>query len=192
MTYLTSTGFTNSPELREVVKSQYSPKTKFTIIINAAEDGSKNKYAQLAKQQLQGFGYIDINFVDLTKKPDQKIITNSGLIYILGGNTFKLMDDINKSGFKEALISKIKVDGCIGVSAGSIILGQSIATASIGDGDENNVGLTDLSGLKLLDFDVSPHYTKQDEDEITAYETKTGRKVERIADDQIIVIDKIG
>lgn len=188
MIYLTSIGFTNTPELGQAISENYPTNSKVVIIINASEDGAQNEYAQLAQTQLHELGFENVQFADITQPTGQDITRQSNLIYLLGGNTFKLMNDINNSGFKEQLIELIKKNGCIGVSAGSIILGQSIATASIGEGDENSVGLKDLAGLKLVDYDISPHYIEQDEIEIAEYEKNTGNQVKRLSDGQIELV----
>jgi dipeptidase E len=46
----------------------------------------------------------------------------------------------------------------VGVSAGSIIMGKSIIAANLYD--ENNLGLSDLESLGLVDFDFYPHWNR--------------------------------
>ena len=50
-----------------------------------------------------------------------------------------------------------------GVSAGSIVAGPEIGIAAWSpDWDRNEVGLTDLTGLRLVPFLLSPHYVPED------------------------------
>ena len=50
-----------------------------------------------------------------------------------------------------------------GVSAGSIVTGPEIGIAAWSpDWDRNQVGLTDLTGLRLVPFLLSPHYAPED------------------------------
>ncbi|MCD8568238.1 MAG: peptidase E [Geovibrio sp.] len=75
----------------------------------------------------------------------------------MAGNTFHLLNEAHKTGFDKWLKENIDSKVIVGISAGSIIMTPNIAVASIDDGDENIVGLTDLSGLGFVDFEVSPH-----------------------------------
>lgn len=59
-----------------------------------------------------------------------------------------------------------------GGSAGAIICGETIETTP----DENRVGLSDLTGLKLLpDIDIWCHYTDSDDSEIEEHMAETDR-----------------
>ena len=81
-----------------------------------------------------------------------------GAVYIGGGNTFKLLDRIQHSGFAPQIHAYLASGGILyGGSAGAIVCGKTIAPA-IG-ADDNLVGLEDLYGLNLLDdHDVFCHY----------------------------------
>ncbi len=45
----------------------------------------------------------------------------------------------------------------VGISAGTIITTPNIGIASVDDGDINYIGIEDLKGLALVDFEASPH-----------------------------------
>jgi len=85
-------------------------------------------------------------------------------VFIGGGNTFKLLDKIQRSSFAHQLRSYLALGGVFyGGSAGAIVCGKTIEPAIYAD--DNLVGLEDLSGLNLLDgYDVFCHYepTKHD------------------------------
>jgi len=91
-----------------------------------------------------------------------------GAAYVGGGNTFKLLHEIKHSDFAEQIRSYLKLGGVLyGGSAGAIVCGKTIETAS--HADENNVGITDLAGLDLLDgYDVFCHYNPAEHDSIIA------------------------
>ena len=123
-----------------------------------AEPGNKDWYVrQMTDLYDHGFSYVDV--VDISAADvDWKIrLADCDVILISGGNTFHLLNQIRKTGFadwfKENLDSKVFV----GISAGSIIMTPSIAIASVDDGDENLIGLEDLTGMRLVDFEVSVH-----------------------------------
>lgn len=83
-------------------------------------------------------------------------------IYIGGGNTWSLMQELMDSGFSQELISYIKNGGVVyGGSAGAIVLGKNIDTHD----DENKINLKDTSGFNLLsDYSVACHYIDKQSD----------------------------
>ena len=84
-------------------------------------------------------------------------------VFIGGGNTFKLLKEIRESKFDILLEKYLKNGGFVyGGSAGAIIFGKSIETSS--HADKNIVGLTELSGLNMLNgFDVWCHYNPKED-----------------------------
>ncbi|BCL78371.1 Type 1 glutamine amidotransferase-like domain-containing protein [Ktedonobacteria bacterium brp13] len=89
--------------------------------------------------------------------------------YIGGGNTFKLLHDIQDSNFASLLSRFLSQDGIIyGASAGAIILGKSIRTAS--HLDDNNIKQTNMDGFNLLHgYSVWPHYHHTEDAQIYSY-----------------------
>jgi len=86
------------------------------------------------------------------------------VLYIQGGNTFHLLDQMRRSG-ADRIIRELVAQGTVycGVSAGSIVAGPEIGIAGWSpDWDRNEVGLTDLTGLRLVPFILSPHYVPED------------------------------
>jgi Peptidase E len=89
--------------------------------------------------------------------------------YIGGGNTFKLLHDIQRSHFTPLLRHFLTKDGIIyGASAGAIIMGKSIKTAA--HLDHNYVQQTNMSALNLLhNHSVWPHYHHSEDAQIHTY-----------------------
>lgn len=79
-------------------------------------------------------------------------------VFIGGGNTFKLLHEIQQSNFDVQIHSYLETGGVIyGGSAGAIICGKTIETAIYAD--KNQVGINNHSGLNLLNnYDVFCHY----------------------------------
>jgi len=77
-------------------------------------------------------------------------------IYIGGGNTWSLMQEIKSSGFSDILIRYLQIGGRVyGGSAGAIIFGKRIDTHD----DENIVELKDITGFNLLhSYSVACHF----------------------------------
>ncbi len=118
------------------------------------------------------FRHLDITmWIDL-QNHNYGELDDFDAIYLMGGNTFVLLDALRSSQF-DALIEKFASSGRVicGISAGAIVLGESIATASLGsEADPNTPKLSDLTGLKLLDnYHVHTHYADADKSVMEGY-----------------------
>lgn len=110
--------------------------------------------------------FIDVSMVlDLDKNKD---IKHFSAIYIGGGNTYKLLKVINRSGFSIVLKDYIQNGGIIyGGSAGAIILGKDISTVK-----EENIKYNYGSslGLSLIgDYSIICHYQEDKDVQIKEY-----------------------
>lgn len=83
-------------------------------------------------------------------------------IFIGGGNTYWLLHQLRVGGFDDAIRRFALGGGALyGGSAGAIVLGASIATCA--HIDHNDIGITDLRGLDLLDGSAAwCHYQAAD------------------------------
>ncbi len=120
----------------------------------------------------------------------QKIDVNrfSG-IYIGGGNAFKLLKEIKENNFDKEL-SKFK--GVIyGGSAGAIIFGKTIETASFGEiKDKNKVKLKDLKGLNLINgYNLKAHYLKREKNDVEKFVRKSKTPIIALPEDSGIIVD---
>lgn len=90
-------------------------------------------------------------------------------IYISGGNTFHLLNEIRDRIFYAALIDYIATGGIVyGGSAGAIILGADIRTCA--HADPNVVGLQHFDGLNLIGgYSVWCHYEAANDQLIERY-----------------------
>lgn len=187
---LTSTGLTSENVSLKFKGLVSNPKnTSVAIVTTAAEGKSENKYSQLAKKQFEELGFLAVDFVDLETEP-QKDFSSYDVIYVCGGNTFKLLKFAREANFKTAIENLLERDGVyIGVSAGSIIVGPSIVIAGEVAADSNDIGLEDLTGFGITDLIILPHYSPEIEEEVIAFENKYSVKVERLNNSQAILIE---
>ncbi|GHO58521.1 Type 1 glutamine amidotransferase-like domain-containing protein [Ktedonobacter robiniae] len=90
-------------------------------------------------------------------------------LYIGGGNTFKLLRDLKEARFDQVIRHFLHSGGIVyGGSAGAIICGRDISTASLLD--RNDVGLEDATGLDLLQgASVWCHYQPTDDQQIRSF-----------------------
>ena len=161
-------------------------KEQFYRIINKEE--IKDKKVLYITTASDGENDSDKSWMDNEYKIGQKEINinNFDVIYIIGGNTFYLMDMIRKYNFDKVIKNAID-NGIIyiGSSAGSIILGNSVKYAL--PFDENNVDVKDFTGLKVIDGIIIPHANKKEEF-INKVKEEIGDRVYLLYDEDGIII----
>lgn len=98
-------------------------------------------------------------------------------VYIGGGNTFRLLHLLRRTGFDAALRRYALPGGAVyGGSAGAIVLGADIASCE--RDDPNTVGLSDSRGLDLLGgHDVWCHFTPDQAERVQMWADASGRPV---------------
>jgi len=157
---LTSAGLTTQAIVDELYSMIGSGSKKVGYISTAAnvEPGNKDWYInQIFNLQKYGFDWIDFIDPSAANVDWRSRLETIGVIFVSGGNTFHLLNQVRSTGFDTWLKDHIEAVVYVGVSAGSIIATPSIGIAPVDGGDENLPGITDLNGLHFVDFEVSPH-----------------------------------
>lgn len=159
--YLTSTGLSSQEVANEISRNISRMVDPRAVIISTASKGkSRNKYVKLAKQQLQSIGVKNVTILDFE---------SNTIVYVSGGNVFKLMTAARRVGLDEFIKQLLDLGGMyIGVSAGSVILGNEISFASTIYDDVNVRNLKNTKGFTCIDKAILPHFN--DEIEIKAKE----------------------
>ncbi len=106
-------------------------------------------WQDLAQKSNTTFNYVD-NSVQNEEELDK--ILSANILLITGGNTFRLIHNLRKTGL-DAIIKKFATKKnfvLAGFSAGAIVLTPNIGVCTIGDYDQNNDHISDLSGLSLV------------------------------------------
>lgn len=131
-------------------------------------------------------GIKEKNIVEYKIGSNNINLNDFDIIYMIGGNTFYLLDMIRKNNFDKKIIEAIN-NGIIyiGSSAGSEILGSSIEPAL--PFDENNVNMQDFTGLKIIDALIIPHANRK-EKFINDLKNKTNEKIYLLYDGDGIII----
>ena len=132
-----------------------------------------NFYVDEAVEILENFGaklrYLDIScakdsaaLVSSQDEPscEDKIlstISQCDVIYVSGGNTFYLLNELRKSRVWQAIKNAVKAGKIyIGESAGAIVAAPDTRYTTLMD--ENSAKTSDFTGLNLVDFYVVPHF----------------------------------
>lgn len=162
-----------------------------TTAINR-DDGDKTKKVKRISS-LHSLGFAKFDLVDVAAIDKEYWLPRleaANVIFVLGGNTYYLLDEVIKSGLADELPRLLETRVYVGDSAGSILVTPSIDVAEIDDGDENIVDIKDTSGLGLVDFEVSPHtledvslkanedYARTIEHKLIAYDNNMAVKAE--------------
>jgi len=135
---------------------------KVGYIATAVEVEDDKSYAKADRKELCDMGFV-VRDIDIKDSSHHDQLNDCDVMYIEGGNTFYLLDHVRKSGFDtklKQLLERGKI--YVGVSAGSILMGQSIEVSRYGDKDR--CGVTDSAGLKYVPFSITPHYNQDLED----------------------------
>ncbi|HLN19170.1 MAG TPA: Type 1 glutamine amidotransferase-like domain-containing protein, partial [Patescibacteria group bacterium] len=138
------------------------PKGMRLAFIPTAEFPEKNKdFVEIIKNDLAtiGFEIKDIYLENESADSLYKELSEFDIIFVSGGNTFYLLDQIRKSGF-DKIIEKLLDEGklYVGISAGSYIACPTIEVATWKNDDSNVVKIKDLTGLNLVPFLLKAHY----------------------------------
>jgi dipeptidase E len=138
-----------------------------------------------------GYKWIDIIDPSAASVDWKNRLSNVDVIMLSGGNTFHLLDQARKTGFGEWLKENLKNKVYVGGSASSILMGPTIGTAGgLGArGDENLPGLTDLTGLGVVDFEIAPHLpVRISFDQVKDYATKNNKKIYALDDQSAVKV----
>lgn len=118
-------------------------------------------YVEEGKKSLQKLGLI-VDVLDISTANFDEIkekLTKNDYIYVTGGNTFFLLQEMKKSKAGEIIKREVDLGKLyIGESAGSMILSKNIEYVKIMDNVEKAPYLDNFEGLGLLDFYTVPHY----------------------------------
>ncbi|OGL26130.1 hypothetical protein A3E49_01535 [Candidatus Saccharibacteria bacterium RIFCSPHIGHO2_12_FULL_49_19] len=160
---LTSGGVSNSSiadELAKLVgKSPANVKVAYIPVAAGAEPGNKDWVIKdFINYWRYGYNYIDIVDPSADGVDWRPRLIEADIIALSGGNTFHLLDQVRKTGLDNWFNKNLKGKVYVGGSASSLLATPNIEVAGIGTfGDKNLPGLTDLTGMDWVDFEIIPH-----------------------------------
>lgn len=133
---------------------------RVTFIPTAALHEKVNFFVKSGKKALERLGLI-VDVLELTSATTAELtakLTQNDLIYLSGGNTFFLLQELQRTG-ADKLISDAVQQGklYIGESAGSIVTAPDIGYVQAMDSSAAAQDLTNYGALSLVDFYTLPH-----------------------------------
>lgn len=190
--FLTSSGLTNeclSAKLREILPD--GERSKVLIVADVTGDDDRF-YLRAVEVELDRIGISNHSVFDLSADSVSGDYSDINLFYVCGGNTFHILHRLRATGLDKVIIPQVESGRAVylGVSAGSVIAGPDIEIAGWGsEGDENEIGLTDLTGFGLTDTAVFPHFRDELEDEVSEFRRRVSYPVREIGDGEAIYIE---
>lgn len=169
--------------------------TKLKIVyINTAtkkvpDDSYSKKQIERMKELKWNFKVIDIAEYDENKLYEE--LNETDIIYVEGGNTFYLLDQIRKKKFDQLIKSKLNKGALYaGASAGSYVVCPTIETSLWGNTDKelDKCGLTDFRGMNLVPFVIKAHMTPKIKKVIQDDIKKSKFEVKILTDKQALLI----
>ena len=149
----------------------------------------------VSKLKAMGFPVTFYDIKNINIETLRKDLSEFKVIFVAGGNTYYLLDQIKKSGFgiviKELLTQSVIY---IGASAGSSVMGPTLDHLTTIEHPEIVPELTDYTALNLVPHIIVPHYGRNKyADRHAQLKELWGDKLTFLADNQAIVVngDKI-
>lgn len=132
-----------------------------TFVPTAALPDKLDFHVEYSKELLSKLGLI-VDELEISTAAHLDIVNkleNNDYIYVTGGNTFFLLQEMNKSGAGNLIQTQINAGKLfIGESAGAILLAPDIEYAKDTDNPLAAPQLKSFEALNMIDFYPVPHY----------------------------------
>jgi dipeptidase E len=114
------------------------------------------------------------------------LVGSAEAVFVGGGNTFRLVQTLYRTGLMEIIESRVTDDGLpyIGSSAGTNVAGPSMRTTN----DMPIVHPPSFQTLSLVPFQINPHYVDPEPDSVHMGETREERLLQFLEENDVPVI----
>ncbi|MBO3282798.1 Type 1 glutamine amidotransferase-like domain-containing protein [Paenibacillus sp. FSL M8-0228] len=135
---------------------------KVTFIPTASIPEKVKFYVNSGKKALENLGLV-VDEIEISTVPLNEIeskIRENDYIYITGGNTFYLLQELRRTGADKIIADEVNAGKLyIGESAGSMILSPNIEYAQLMDNVQEAPALDSFVALGTIEFYPVPHHT---------------------------------
>ncbi len=194
--YLSSYRIPDPQQLLKLI-GKLPTQVRVAIIPNAKDyyaDRARNIKINASIVSFNEIGINDTEVVDLRTIKDKKLndkLKHFDLIWVIGGNTFCLMEEVVNSGFEKSLKELLKT-GVVygGESAGAVIAGNTLSGVEFADEPEFAEKVY-WQGMNLIDNIIVPHvdsefYGAGIQELINIHSEKTN--LIKLTDDQALIV----
>ncbi|MFE8702348.1 Type 1 glutamine amidotransferase-like domain-containing protein [Cytobacillus sp. FJAT-54145] len=182
----------NHPHLQEKIRTFVKGRSPKLGYIPSQLDKEK-KYFQKSKVYFDELGFKEYVYFDVDEDYDERAkreLVNCDVVYLSGGNTFYFLKNLQKRNIIPLIKEMVHAGKLlIGLSAGSIMMSETIKMAELID--KNEVELDNLKALHLVEFEFMPHWEEHFSlDELMIYSKAMNKKIYTCQDgDGIVVTD---
>jgi len=180
--------------LTEFVGEDLSGKTA-VFIPTAALHEEDAFYVDTDRAALLNLGLL-VEELEISTAPIETIkksLSNADCIFIGGGNTFFLLQELRRTGADKLVIQHINNGKpYIATSAGSCVLSKNVIADGIESLDVAPELNGDFSALSVVDFYIYPHYGHnywEELDDVLVSKYYDGLDLIRISDEQVVTIN---
>ncbi|MCP3797188.1 peptidase E [Paenibacillus sp. CH40] len=135
---------------------------KVTFIPTASIPEKVKFYVESGKKALENLGLVvdEIEISTATWDEIASKIRGNDYIYITGGNTFYLLQELKRTGADKIIAEEVNAGKLyIGESAGSLILSPNIEYVQLMDDVQEAPALDSFAALGVIEFYPVPHHT---------------------------------
>lgn len=151
--------FQNVAGMLEKVEPNLKNK-RITYIPTASIVENTDSFPEMEKQELKKLGLIvdELEISGSSYETIQSTLKKNDFIFISGGNTFFLLQELKRTGTDQLLKEEVNSGKLyIGESAGAIVASPDIGYSAEMDQPEKAPDLKENTGLGLVDFYIVPH-----------------------------------
>jgi dipeptidase E len=157
-----SSMFSSVSSLFETFANEEFKGKTVTFIPTASIPETVKFFVSSGKKALIKLG-LTVDELEISTATNEEIsnkLKNNDLIYVSGGNTFFLLQELKRTGADRIIAEQINSGKIyIGESAGSIIVSPDIEYVKYLDSVKKAPNLSDFSSLNIVEFYPLPHYT---------------------------------
>ncbi len=181
---------------KRIIKQYIKENTQIGFIPTASELDNDRWYMEKDKEDLSKMNY-NVVTIDISKESKEEIIgkfNNIDAIFIAGGNSFYLLQQLKIKDVLQELIDFAINKIYVGSSAGSCIACPSIDYVEKLDDKSQAPLLDNYNAMNLVDFYILPHYKSKEKYTNLADEIEkeyNNYKFIKVSNEQAIIVDAI-